>query len=545
MALAEFVKFKEPTKYFDVDHALHAPLDLQHNDELSISIEPVLKGHMRPIEHGIASNDLKINFMHGTTCLAFKFKEGVIISVDSRASAGYYIASPLVHKVLKINKYLLGTMAGGAADCLYWVRVLSKQCRLFELRNKERISVAAASKLLSNILYNYKGYGLSLGTLIVGYDKMGPGLYYVDNNGTRLTGDYFSAGSGSPYAYSILDAEHRFDMTMDEAIELGQEKLDKFILPSEKAKPARILLVSDTHIGVRHNLIDRMRRHWLLNRAFKTAMNLYSPEVVIHLGDLLDQGFFEPNEDFNKDLEIVSSIFDIDQKSTVFKVIPGNHDVGFHHRLHPYTSSRFNRVFRLPTDQNYSKDDVEIRGSVKLWSYKGLLFVFLNSMAFEGDSCRFCRRAEDELQLLTKRLQCLRGELALQSCQEDFRSIMEHDSDEINMGDYTHPILIQHFPLFRSDETVCEANHPDSMPESERKVAYKPGIDCLSDSITRQLFFSIRPRLAFGGHSHYFCHRTHEVGSRSGDYSTWRVEEWTLPALSYRVSGHPGFVLVS
>lgn len=36
------------------------------------------------------------------------------------------------------------------------------QCRLHELRNKERISVAAASKILSNIVYQYKGMGLSM-----------------------------------------------------------------------------------------------------------------------------------------------------------------------------------------------------------------------------------------------------------------------------------------------------------------------------------------------------------------------------------------------
>jgi 20S proteasome alpha/beta subunit len=36
------------------------------------------------------------------------------------------------------------------------------QCRLHELRNKERISVAAASKILSNIVYEYKGMGLSM-----------------------------------------------------------------------------------------------------------------------------------------------------------------------------------------------------------------------------------------------------------------------------------------------------------------------------------------------------------------------------------------------
>ena len=38
-------------------------------------------------------------------------------------------ASQTVKKVIEINPYLLGTMAGGAADCSYWERVLAKQCR--------------------------------------------------------------------------------------------------------------------------------------------------------------------------------------------------------------------------------------------------------------------------------------------------------------------------------------------------------------------------------------------------------------------------------
>ena len=39
------------------------------------------------------------------------------------------------------------------------------------MKNKERISVAAASKLLVNMVYPYKGYGLSMGTMICGWDK--------------------------------------------------------------------------------------------------------------------------------------------------------------------------------------------------------------------------------------------------------------------------------------------------------------------------------------------------------------------------------------
>jgi len=106
-----------------------------------------------------------------TAFIYFRYNGGVILAVDSRATGGMYIGSGSVKKIIEINRFLLGTMAGGAADCTYWERVLSKQCRLYELRNRERISVAAASKLLANIAYNYKGMGLSMGVMIAGYDK--------------------------------------------------------------------------------------------------------------------------------------------------------------------------------------------------------------------------------------------------------------------------------------------------------------------------------------------------------------------------------------
>ncbi|XP_071786026.1 proteasome subunit beta type-5-like [Asterias amurensis] len=167
----------------------------------------------------------KIEFLHGTTTLGFKFQHGVIIAVDSRATAGSYIASQTVKKVIEINPYLLGTMAGGAADCMFWERVLAERCRIYELRNKERISVAAASKLLANILYNYKGMGLSVGTMVCGWDKTGPGLYYVDSDGSRLTNKLFSVGSGSPYAYGVLDSGHKDDLTVEEAYDLGQRAI--------------------------------------------------------------------------------------------------------------------------------------------------------------------------------------------------------------------------------------------------------------------------------------------------------------------------------
>ena len=38
-------------------------------------------------------------------------------------------------KVIEINPYLLGTMAGGAADCSYWERRLARECRSVEFND--------------------------------------------------------------------------------------------------------------------------------------------------------------------------------------------------------------------------------------------------------------------------------------------------------------------------------------------------------------------------------------------------------------------------
>ncbi|KAL4400302.1 Proteasome subunit beta type-5 [Malassezia pachydermatis] len=169
--------------------------------------------------------DARIKLHHGTTTLAFRYRGGVVVAVDSRASAGSYIASGSVKKVIEINPYLLGTMAGGAADCQYWETYLGIQCRLHELRNKERISVAAASKILSNLVYSYKGMGLSMGTMICGWDKTGPAIFYVDSDGSRLKGDLFSVGSGSTFAYGVLDQGYHWDLSYEEALDLGRRSI--------------------------------------------------------------------------------------------------------------------------------------------------------------------------------------------------------------------------------------------------------------------------------------------------------------------------------
>ncbi|EXF79794.1 proteasome component PRE2 [Colletotrichum scovillei] len=211
--------------------------DEQEDLELLGGAPPLsLKFAMPPVAHPSswlraatddrANPDCPIKIAHGTTTLAFRFQGGIIVATDSRATAGNWIASQTVKKVIEINSVLLGTMAGGAADCQYWLAWLGMQCRLHELRHKRRISVAAASKILANLVYSYKGMGLSMGTMCAGVTKEeGPALYYVDSDGTRLPGNLFCVGSGQTFAYGVLDAEYRYDLTDQEALDLGSRSI--------------------------------------------------------------------------------------------------------------------------------------------------------------------------------------------------------------------------------------------------------------------------------------------------------------------------------
>jgi 20S proteasome subunit beta 5 len=61
--------------------------------------------------------------------------------------------------------------------------------------------------------------------MITGWDKQGPGLFYVDSDGQRIKNDLFSVGSGSTYAYGVLDAGYDYDLSVADAIDLGRRSI--------------------------------------------------------------------------------------------------------------------------------------------------------------------------------------------------------------------------------------------------------------------------------------------------------------------------------
>ncbi|XP_062419502.1 proteasome subunit beta type-11b, partial [Pungitius pungitius] len=174
---------------------------------------------------------------HGTTTLAFVFQGGVLAAADTRSSCSGLVACPASQKILPIHSHLVGTTSGTSADCALWKRILSRELRLYQLRHGRRLSTSGAAKLLARMLHPFKGTELCVAATLCGWDggeakaegqraspsSSGPGLCYVCSDGTRLQGSLFSVGSGSPYAYSILDQGVRWGLTAEEATCVARE----------------------------------------------------------------------------------------------------------------------------------------------------------------------------------------------------------------------------------------------------------------------------------------------------------------------------------
>ena len=57
------------------------------------------------------------------------------------------------------------------------------------------------------------------------WDKAGPQIFYVDSDGQRLDGRLFSVGSGSTFAYGVLDTGYSYDLSTAEALELAERSI--------------------------------------------------------------------------------------------------------------------------------------------------------------------------------------------------------------------------------------------------------------------------------------------------------------------------------
>lgn len=68
-----------------------------------------------------------------------------------------------------MSSHVVATMAGGAADCAFWIRQVAKEVKILEFQLGSKPEVAMYAKILANNLRRYRGMEISVGTMVTGW----------------------------------------------------------------------------------------------------------------------------------------------------------------------------------------------------------------------------------------------------------------------------------------------------------------------------------------------------------------------------------------
>lgn len=164
----------------------------------------------------------------GTTTVGAVCSDGVILGTDTRATMGSYVASKRAKKVYQITNSLAMTIAGGVAVAQRIVDILKINARLFEFEKGRPMPVPTAARLVSNILFSNRSVGmpLPLQALIGGFDDTGPHVFNLDPFGSLTEEKVVSTGSGSPFAYGVLEDRFKEDCSIEEMLPVVVSAVD-------------------------------------------------------------------------------------------------------------------------------------------------------------------------------------------------------------------------------------------------------------------------------------------------------------------------------
>lgn len=164
----------------------------------------------------------------GTTIVGCKFKGGVIIAADTRATAGNIVADKNCEKLHRLAPKIWCAGAGTAADTEMVTQLISSNLELHSLSQNRPPRVITALTLLKQHLFKYQGH-LGAYLIVAGTDPTGAHLLSVQAHGSTDIGEYQSLGSGSLAAMAVLETGFKPDMTKEEAMKLCADAIESGI----------------------------------------------------------------------------------------------------------------------------------------------------------------------------------------------------------------------------------------------------------------------------------------------------------------------------
>lgn len=168
---------------------------------------------------------------HGTTVLGLKFRGGMLMAGDRRATEGYAIADDRMDKVFAADDYSTIAIAGVAGQAVEIVKLFQLELEHYEKITGDRLSLEGKANRLAQMIrgnFPLAVQGLVVVPLFGGFDdRRGEGrIFYYDATGGRWEErDFHTTGSGGRPARSSLKKRWRPDMERDEAVRVAVEAL--------------------------------------------------------------------------------------------------------------------------------------------------------------------------------------------------------------------------------------------------------------------------------------------------------------------------------
>jgi proteasome beta subunit len=168
---------------------------------------------------------------HATTVFAFRFRDGVLVAGDRRATAGNVIVADDVTKIIEIDRSSVLAIAGVPAMAFEMARTMQVSFAYYRRSQLQPLSLEAKVRALARLLrenlpLTLQGVGVVaplFATVETLGDKVLPRIYFYDPLGAQFEAVNFAAsGSGSGTVRSVLSFQERFGEVKPSAMTLNQ-----------------------------------------------------------------------------------------------------------------------------------------------------------------------------------------------------------------------------------------------------------------------------------------------------------------------------------
>ncbi len=169
--------------------------------------------------------------MHGTTVLAIKYQEGVVVAGDRMATEGFQVSGRRIEKVYKVDEHSAIAIAGAAGPCIELAKLFQTEMEHYEkLEGVELSTEGKANKLSQMVKANLPMafQGLVVIPIFVGYDinKREGRIFKYDITGGRYEeADHYATGSGGKDARNTIKKFYKDRMKEEETVRVALEAL--------------------------------------------------------------------------------------------------------------------------------------------------------------------------------------------------------------------------------------------------------------------------------------------------------------------------------